>query len=101
MNDIVARLYSYMMTAMHVIFIAVMVWAAFIYLGDNLVAKYKYGFSADPANFWVLYLAVIIAYLLSVGTLITFVRINENLEAIREHLERAPLPSGGFEPRMD
>ncbi|MEK9812886.1 MAG: hypothetical protein VW440_07580 [Bordetella sp.] len=97
MNDIVARLYSYMMTAMHVIFIAVMVWAAYSHFSD----KYKYDFPANPENFWVVYLAVIIAYLLSVGTLITIVRINENLEAIRKSLERAPLPFGGFEPRID
>jgi TRAP-type C4-dicarboxylate transport system permease small subunit len=101
MNEIVARLYSYLMTAMHFLFIAVMVWAAFSYLGDNLVAELTYGFPANPVYFWFLYLVVIIAYLLSFGTLITFVRMNENLEAIRKSLERASLPSGGFEPRMD
>ena len=91
MNDIVARLYSYLMTAMHFIFIAVMVYAAFNYQ--------KHG--VNSSEFWAYYVAMILAYLLTVGTLITVVRINENLEAIRKHLERAPLPSGGFEPRMD
>jgi hypothetical protein len=91
MNDIVARLYSYLMTAMHFIFIALMVYAAFNYQ--------KHGVASS--EFWVYYVGFIIAYLLSVGTLITFIRMNENLEAIRKSLERAPLPSGGFEPRID
>ena len=82
MNKLVAKIFAKLLEAFHFLFIVIVILV--LASNDNIHAA----FQNDPSTVIWWTSAICAVYVLIVGTLTTFVSINENLEQIKSELEK-------------
>ncbi len=88
MNRIVAKIFSWLVSLLHVFFILVMLGILTQYFKHKEQLTQLFGNSAvnDAYVYGILFI-IFVFYMITVGLLVTVIAANENLEAIRMKIE--------------